>query len=363
MFLHVFKNTFKLILRQKELLFWAFVFPILLAGLFKMTLSHLDNEDQFKAIPVAYVLNETNPMINQIIDSLDGEIFDVTLINKSEKEEVLKEVIAVIDYPTMTIKENGLEASIVENVLNEIKQTSATLSQINDPTLIQEALIKLNNSTSHFVSTQNKEMNFSNTYFYTLLGMQSVYGYMFGLQIIYYFEANLSTYAKRQAVAPIKKSTAIFSSILVGWIIQMAIMAVAMLILRYGLNVGFGHQTWPILLLIAVGSWVGVALGVVIGTSNRKSIDTKVGLGITISMLMSFLAGMMVAPIRPLIERSIPILAKINPVHVITNALYSLYYYDSLSKFWGYLFNLLIIAIVLSALGIYLIRGKQYDSL
>lgn len=361
MFSHVFKNTFKLILRQKELLFWAFLFPIILAGLFKMTLANLDNEDQFEPIKVAYI--EKDEQVNMILESLDGEVFDLEKITPNQVDEILEDVVAVIDYPKMTIKENGLEASIVESVLNQIKQTSSTLAQINDPTQIGEVLTQLNSSTSHFVSTQQKEMKFSNTYFYTLLGMQSVYGYMFGLQIIYYFEANLSTHAKRQAVAPIKKSTALFSSILVGWIIQVMIMLVAMLIMRFGLGVGFGQQTWPIVLLIAVGSWVGVVLGVVIGTSNKKSIDTKVGIGISVSMLMSFLAGMMVAQIRPLIERTVPLLAKINPVHVITNALYSLYYYQSLDKFFGYLINLIFIGLALSALGLYLIRGKTYDSL
>lgn len=363
MFWHVFKNTAKYIVKNKEMLFWAFIFPLLLAGFFKMSLSGIDNEETFKLIKVAVIQSNEDELFKKVLDEqLDGEIFEVTNVDETKAKDLLnnKEVVAIINYPEVEIKENSIQASIVENVLNRYKQMSTTMQNVE---YNQASIDQLVSDATRITTTEKENMNFSNTYFYTLIGMQSLYGYMFGLDIISRYEANLSTLGKRQGVAPIRKWIAVLASILVAWLLQMAVMFVTLLFITNVLNVSFGNHFWPIFLIVAVGAWVGAALGVVIATSNKKSLDIKIGLGIAISMAMSFLAGMMISNLRYLIEEKVPLLAKINPVHIITNALYSLYYYDSLTKFWGYFWNLVIVGIVMSAVAVFLIRGKQYDSL
>ena len=80
-------------------------------------------------------------------------------------------------------------------------------------------------------------------------------------------------------------------------------------------------------------------------------------------MLMAFLAGMMVPEIKVLIAENIPIINKINPVAVVTDAVYSLYYYDSLTRFNYDMLNLLAITVFFIVASLFLMRGKEYESL
>lgn len=56
MFGHVFKNTFKVLLRQRALVFWSLFFPIILGLLFKLAFGNLN--DQLKLDPINVLVNE-----------------------------------------------------------------------------------------------------------------------------------------------------------------------------------------------------------------------------------------------------------------------------------------------------------------
>ena len=67
-----------------------------------------------------------------------------------------------------------------------------------------------------------------------------------------------------------------------------------------------------------------------IGVSNKKNEGMKMSILISVTMLLSFLSGMMVLKMKYIIAENVPILAKINPVNMVTDGLYSLYYYNTL---------------------------------
>ena len=52
MFFNVFKNTLKILLRDKATVFWTVIFSILLAIMFKMAFSNLDKIDKLQSIGV-----------------------------------------------------------------------------------------------------------------------------------------------------------------------------------------------------------------------------------------------------------------------------------------------------------------------
>ena len=120
---------------------------------------------------------------------------------------------------------------------------------------------------------------------------------------------------------------------------------------------------WLLVLLSLVSSLAGVALGILIGVSNKKSIEFKINLGIAISMLMSFLSGMMISSVKVLIQEKIPILGKINPVSVVTDAIYSLYYYESTSRFFQNIGLLILISLTFFLASLFFMRGKEYENL
>lgn len=76
MFIHVLKNKLKVLLRSKEIIFWTLIFPIVLGTFFKVALSDISKEEEFKAINIAIVENEVlkeEKNLNEVIESLSKE--------------------------------------------------------------------------------------------------------------------------------------------------------------------------------------------------------------------------------------------------------------------------------------------------
>lgn len=364
MFLHSFKNTFKVLIRQKELIFWSLIFPVLLGFLFKLALGGIGSDGNFETIPISVdqsILDDET--YSQFLDSMvEQEMFDVISEN-SDQALKNEEVVAHIASKDQVItRGSGIEESIIESILNSYAHNEATIVRIvsENPQADISEILEVDN---YIQDNTNENMNQVYTYFYTLLGMQALYGYMWGMQVMYYYEANLSTHAMRNAVAPVNKKTSMFASLLVAWIMSMLVMIVNLLIMRYVLNVEFGNRLLPVLGVVSLGALTGVSMGALIAVSNKKDVEFKIGIGISTSMLLSFLAGMMVAEIKVIIQRFAPIINKLNPVALITDSIYSLYYYDSLSRYANNMIILLAITGLIIFVTLILIRGKKYDNL
>ena len=80
-------------------------------------------------------------------------------------------------------------------------------------------------------------------------------------------------------------------------------------------------------------------------------------------MLMSFLAGMMMSEMKIIVEENIPILNKLNPVALVTDAIYALYYYEETSRFYQNMVYLGLVTLALILGSMYFMRGKEYESL
>ena len=63
-----------------------------------------------------------------------------------------------------------------------------------------------------------------------------------------------------------------------------------------------------------------------------------------------------------IIDKNIPIINKLNPANMITDGLYSLYYYETLDRFIFNVISLLIFAFVLIIFSYISLRRQKYDS-
>ena len=58
MFIHNFKYSLKTLFRNKELIFWTFAFPIILATFFNMAFSDIENSEKLDIINIAIIQND-----------------------------------------------------------------------------------------------------------------------------------------------------------------------------------------------------------------------------------------------------------------------------------------------------------------
>ena len=80
-------------------------------------------------------------------------------------------------------------------------------------------------------------------------------------------------------------------------------------------------------------------------------------------MLGCFLSGMMGITMKYIVDKNIPIVNKLNPANMITDGFYSLYYYDTLDRFFFNFFSLLVFATILIVISIFYLRRQKYDSI
>lgn len=381
MFRHLFLNKLKVLLRNKPMLFWSLIFPFVLGTFFQLALSNVGDAYEMEVIPLAVVENNfyyendsLKSMISVLSESGDNQLFKTSYVSVEEASKLLEEgvvdgyiILENSDTSELVVRENGINQTIIKGVIDEYYQTTSVVNQVivYDPELIYSGILELVYENPEFVKDNSVEnVDFSINYFFTLIAMTCLYGSLIGLEVIKDSEANLSTKGARINVAPVSKMKIISSGLLAGYFIQLVAIAMLFAYLIFVFKVNFGQQVLPTIILAMVGCLAGTSLGIFVGVSNKKSESFKIGLLIAVIMSCCFFSGMMgVQTIKVYFDETFPVFAKINPVNIITDGLYSLFAYDTLEVYYNCLMRISIFSLVLLVLTFVFVRRKNYDSI
>ena len=393
MFIHNFKYTLKVLFRSKMLLFWTYAFPLILATLFNMAFSDIINSEKLDIIDIA-IVNDEEFQNNEVFKSAFKELSDINNKDRLFKTKYVSEKKAknllkndkVVGY--LKLKEddidlvfinNGINQTVFKYVSEEILQTSSMIKNITEEEIKKEmrnnnfninyndiynkATNMINNSDTKLHNIASANLDYSMIEFYTLIAMTCMYGGILSLITINNCLANISNKGKRVATSPTKKIVIILSSLLASYIAQVVGLILLFLYTIFVLNVDYGSNTVLIILLGFVGSLAGLAFGLLIGTILKTNENAKTGILIAITMTGCFFAGMFGISMKYIIDKNIPIINKLNPVSMITDGLYSLYYYDTLNRYFINIISLLVFTIILVMLSIIGLRRQKYDSI
>lgn len=378
MFGHLFKYRLKKLLRTKEMIFWTLAFPIILSIFFNLAFQNLDSSEGFDPIPAAVVADdsyENHPFLKEVLKEVsEGE--DPLLILS---EVPLDEAKALLDegkirgYITaenpigLHVKSSGFSQNILRLFLDNVNQRFAVVEDVtaHDPAAL-EAVFSAMEEERDF--TREKEKTTAPpsqvlNYFYSLIAMACMYGAFFGADEVTDIQANISDRAARINVAPVHKLKAFLASSAASYLVLMVNMSILLLFLRYVLGIDFGNRVLLLVLTTFVGTMTGISFGAFVSSLVKKGENLKVAIIITVSMTGSFLAGMMYAQMKYIVYDKAPILAYINPVNLITDSFYSLYYFEDLGRYVMNILILLVMTIVFS-LGTYMVlRRRKYASI
>ena len=89
----------------------------------------------------------------------------------------------------------------------------------------------------------------------------------------------------------------------------------------------------------------------------------KIGILLGVSMVSSFLAGLMNNTMKDIVERNVPLLNRINPAALISDAFYCINVYDDMGRYYRNLFTLAAICIALVTASFFMVRRERYDSI
>ena len=244
-------------------------------------------------------------------------------------------------------------------VSSEIAQGNYIL----DYNQMSEKIVELVNSEYEFNDISGAKMDYAVIEFYTLIAMTCLYGGILGMAAINNCLANMSNKGKRVSVSSTSKLVNVFSSLFSGYFAQVLGLVLLFLYTIFVLKVDFGSNLPLIVLTGFVGSFAGLSLGLFIGSVFRINDGAKTGIMIGYTMIGCFFSGMFGMTMKYIIDTKIPIINKVNPTSMVTDAFYSLYYYETLDRYWYNIISLLIFAFVLIFISNICLRRQKYDSI
>ena len=382
MFGRMFIYKLKELVRNRFLIGWNFLFPLVLATAFYLGFGNMikDDPDSFKAIDVGYVNiagEETN--FHKVIGELSEETSDhADILNVSEytsEEEAMKDLkgeggiygIYVDDGNEIKtiVPFNGYRATALNQIVREYE---------NKITLIGNIAKDYPENLDTALELVTKDMNIAKEYdfgagislylqyFFALIAMASLFGSWISTEMVEGMCANHTEKGKRFECAPVSKLMSIASGVLAGASMQAVSNAIVVVYIEYVLKIEFGIPLWNVILITTLGSGLGISMGVLIGAlvKNKRLFDI---IPIVFSMTCSFCSGLMWDQIRQMIQANAPILNKINPAALLVDCLYTRAAYGTIDVYYqdiGIMSIMIIGALTISAV---LLRRRRYVSL
>lgn len=387
MFLHNFKYACKTLIQNKVLLFWTFLFPILLATFFHMAFSNIEKSEKAKIINIAIVKEKNldadivfqNAFAHLSNPKNKDRLFQIaytdlqTAQKKLDKKEITGYLTKKEDHIKITVKESGIEETILKDVVKQISSQNTIINTIiekeikkgnqNYQDVINKVQTELTETKVPLQNIANQNLSYTMIEYYTLLAMTCLYGAILSMYITNQKLPNISAVGKKVAISPTHKRKMLIAGLLASYIIQIIGILLLLAYTIFALKVDYGPHLPHVLFLCLTGSLAGLSLGIAVATLSNANENTKTGILITITMIGCFLSGMMGITMKYIIDKNIPVINRINPANMITDGLYSLYYYGVQKRYILNITSLLCFSICMLLLSYQKIRRQKYDSM
>lgn len=375
MFIHNLKYAIKTMLKNKTALMWTLLFPIALGTFMYMAFGKVyDKEMIFTEVPVAIVKSVDNEAFEQMIEELSKEGEDSLLEPEYvDKEEALKkldeeEVVAIVyldEKIGMEINNNSYQCTVVESVVNEYLKQEKVLTDIatNHPENLAGAIESITETKTFYTEkiTSDGNQDLMTNYFYAIFAMSCLFASFGAIEKIGKLQGNVSALGMRRCLSPNSKMTSIVAEFLSMLIFQV-IAEVLALAYFVAIGIDFGNKYPAIVGILVLGSCIGIAIGIIIGSISKLSENSKSGICVLLGMTLSVMADLCAQGIKDAIEHTIPIINRINPAALITDSFYALNIYDTYDRYLGNMAILGIMTIVLLVISYMILRRNKYAS-
>ena len=377
MMIHLYKARIKCLFRNKEDMFWGYMFPILLATCFFFAFGNIMKSESFDTIPIAYDSQgaEQDPLKTAMTEarmSNGTPMFSITCTDRQSAEKLLDDgkikayIIGSAD-PVMYVKENGISETILKSFLDSYRQISFSAGKIieNNPDALGQGLLQDLLNYDDFVKedTKGNKPDILLIYYYALLAYTCIYAANKGLGEVINIQADQSLQGARVNVSSINKMKLFLCNLAAAFTVHCGSVLLLFLYMYFGMKINFGgHLIYTFIACIS-GSLAGITIGATVGVWVKKKAATKEAILNLIVLGGGFLSGMMIVNMKYIIADKVPLLAYINPVNLVSDSLYSLYYYDTHDKFYLNVAILTAMTILFGVMSYIGIRRKNYANI
>ena len=380
MVFQLYKSRLKCLLRNRVNIFWSYAFPILLASLFYFAFTDMFSSNNLETISIAYVedvgykndMDYLKDVLEEAEISQGLPLFNVRYLNVEEASKALgeDEITAYIvngEGVRVYVKKNGISETIVKSFLDSYKRSAYTIQAIlmKNPDALSQGLLDDIMEYKSFTSELDKgaKPDITLTYFYALLAMTCMMAANWGLDEVINIQGNRSSRGARINVSPIHKMKLLIINMLAAFTAHAAGICLLIIYMLKVLKISFGGQLPQMVLACLIGEMFGLFFGAAVGVWVNKSTGVQDAITTSFTLISTFLSGMMIVEIKGLIVKKVPIVPYINPVSLISDSFYSLYYYDDLDRFYVNTSILLFMSVALGVISYLGLRRKTYASI
>lgn len=399
---NTFKYTILELVRMPGVLVWALAFPLILSTVFMMMFGPLDDQSEIDPIPLVAVDpaddvegQSFQAFLDALSDDGNGEsLFAITYVPNAEEAVDLVErnmaeenpyvgyvqllegtpdvhVTSVSDLTGM----EWLKTSILVMAMDNYVANAAMIRDLmnGNPGLVAQpdmaetlaSVTKPIEATVRTTVTANQPKE-SVRFYFALLGMAALFGGTLGMIAFQRLKPNTSPLGARRALGATSHGRTVAATVAVSWTITFACLCVTYLYMRYVAGIDFGGRDGACLITTAIAALTATALGCAISAIPKVPESGKSGILTGIVCFASLFAGLYGEPtmeLADMVSANFPVLDYVNPAIQISQAFYSIMYYDSLAPMVGHLVVLLVMALVLFALSAQSLRRQRYASL
>ena len=345
---HLIKYRFLQITRNRPMMFWALAFPMILGTLFYISFGNIGisatGDSDWDPVPVAVInkleTKSSGTFFADFLDAMNGSVLDIQDVTneKDAKKKLENDEIFGIYYvketPSLTITKNGVSQSILTSLLNTYNQNAYLFKEIarTHPERLTDAVASLQTNGSFIEAVRDTQ-------------------------------ANLSPLGARRSITPYRKQFLIFIDMLVLIFIHFINVMILTFYVNYILDIDLGNNYLAILATNFMGSLIGICLGLMIGCIGKLTFSAKIGICTSTTLLTGFLSGLMFGNMKDVIEQNAPILNRINPAAVLSDAYYCISVYNDTLRYQRCMITLLIMSILFLGIAFLGVRRERYDSI
>lgn len=381
--LDMIRYSFLTKIKNRELIFWPLIFPFVLGTVMYFSIGQMEEAD-LETVRAALVTeagegdtdekNSAEDVFPLFLESLEEDSDIIRTEEMTEQEAVNALENGEIDGifydgadPSLTVSASGFPQSILQMVLESYMEGKETLEDVAalHPEGFAAAVESMEDhgDVVEQVSLGGKTTDGTAQFFYALLGMACLYGCFIGYRSAMEIQANLTPLAARRCAGPVHRLSLVVTEVLVSFGIHFVDMLLLLAYMKFVLKLEFAGSYMEMIPVILMGSMIGVTMGMFITSAGKMGEGVKVGIMVGISMAMSFCAGLMNADIKNVVDQNIPLLNRVNPAALVSDALYCLNVYDAPERYAQDMMILAVLCVLLIAGTFLIIRRERYVSI
>lgn len=263
--------------------------------------------------------------------------------------------------------------AILESVATSYLQSEALIEELathdpvalSDPTTIENAL-GLSVSVRE-VSLTHAQPDSMVRFYYALLGMASIFAAQLAGESVWHLQPTSSAAGARRTVSSTSRMRLLIPTIGACWAVSTTFLAIAFGYICLTAHIDFSGREGLCIVGIAASSLLSCGIGALVGAlPGRMGSDSRRGILTALTCLLSLFAGLYGEPTMDLadtIAQALPAATWLNPVCLIRDLFYTVYYYDTLVPFALRLAACAGIAAVLLAVSTACMRRSAHEHL